>query len=86
MERGGEAEPLVPCYDGPARIALDRGAVAEAEKGEFPMTTNGRTAPIALGEPAPDFTLTAAHVDGTVSLAEYRGHSALLLALFRGLY
>jgi len=50
------------------------------------MTTNGRTAPIAPGEPAPDFTLTAAHGDGTVSLAEYRGHSPLLLALFRGLY
>lgn len=38
------------------------------------------------GTPAPDFTLPAAHADGTVSLADYRGRSALLLALFRGLY
>ena len=50
------------------------------------MTTNGRTAPVAPGEPAPDFTLPAAHGDGTVSLADYRGRSPVLLALFRGLY
>jgi peroxiredoxin len=50
------------------------------------MTTNGRTPPVAAGEPAPDFTLPAAHCDGTVSLADYRGRSPVLLALFRGLY
>ena len=50
------------------------------------MTTNGRTAPVASGEPAPDFMLAAAHGDGTVSLADYRGRSPVLLALFRGLY
>ena len=49
------------------------------------MTTNNRTA-VASGEPAPDFTLAAAHGDGTVSLADYRGRSPMLLALFRGLY
>jgi peroxiredoxin len=38
------------------------------------------------GEPAPDFTLGAIHKEGTVSLADYRGQSPLLLALFRGLY
>lgn len=38
------------------------------------------------GTRAPDFTLAAGHTDGTVSLADYRGRSALLLALFRGLY
>jgi peroxiredoxin len=38
------------------------------------------------GEPAPDFTLPAADREGTVSLADYRGKSSLLLALFRGLY
>jgi peroxiredoxin len=38
------------------------------------------------GEPAPDFTLPAVHRDGTVSLADYRGRSPLLLAFFRGLY
>ena len=50
------------------------------------MTTNGRPAPVASGEPAPDFTLVAAHGDGTVSLADYRGRSPVLLALLRGLY
>lgn len=50
------------------------------------MTTNGRTSPLAPGEPAPDFQLPAAHGAGTVSLAEYRGKSPLLLAIFRGLY
>jgi peroxiredoxin len=38
------------------------------------------------GEPAPDFTLPAADREGMVSLADYRGRSPLLLALFRGLY
>jgi peroxiredoxin len=38
------------------------------------------------GDPAPAFTLPAAHDDGTVSLQDYRGRSAVLLALFRGLY
>jgi len=50
------------------------------------MTTIGRAAPVAPGEPAPDFTLPAAHGDGMVSLADYRGRSPVLLALFRGLY
>jgi peroxiredoxin len=50
------------------------------------MITNGRSGPVAAGEPAPEFTLPAAHGDGTVSLADYRGRSPLLLALFRGLY
>jgi peroxiredoxin len=38
------------------------------------------------GDRAPDFTLPAAHAVGTVSLAEYRARSPVLLALFRGLY
>ena len=50
------------------------------------MTTNGRPAPVAVGELAPDFTLPAAHGEVTVSLADYRGRSPVLLALFRGLY
>ena len=46
------------------------------------------TAPriIQPGEPAPDFTLPAVERDGTVSLADYRGRSPLLLAFFRGIY
>ena len=50
------------------------------------MTTNGRTVPVAAGESAPDFTLAAAHAEGTVSLGEYRGRHPVLVALFRGLY
>ena len=50
------------------------------------MTTSSRTAPVAPGEPAPDFTLAAAHADGTVSLGDYRGRNPVLLVLFRGLY
>lgn len=38
------------------------------------------------GEPAPDFTLPTVHREGEVSLADYRGRSSVLLALFRGLY
>ena len=50
------------------------------------MTANGRTTPMAPGEPAPDIALAAAHDAGTVSLADYRGRSPVMLALLRGLY
>ena len=50
------------------------------------MTTNGRTAPVAAGEPAPDFALPAVHAEGIVSPGEYRGQRPVLIALFRGLY
>jgi peroxiredoxin len=42
--------------------------------------------PIEIGERAPDFTLPAASREGDLSLADYRGKSPVLLALFRGLY
>lgn len=38
------------------------------------------------GDRAPEFTLPAADREGTVSLADYRGRTALLLGLFRGIY
>jgi peroxiredoxin len=38
------------------------------------------------GDPAPHFVLPAIQGGGTISLADYRGRSPLLLALFRGLY
>jgi peroxiredoxin len=45
-----------------------------------------RTSPVQPGEPAPHFTLAAADHDGTVSLSDYRGKTALLLATMRGMY
>jgi peroxiredoxin len=50
------------------------------------MTQTEPRPPLAPGEPAPDFVLPSGHGEGTVSLAEYRGRSPVLLALFRGLY
>jgi peroxiredoxin len=41
---------------------------------------------IAPGQPAPDFSLPSVQDDRLVSLADYRGTSALLLGLFPGLY
>jgi len=41
---------------------------------------------IQPGQPAPDFTLPAIHREGTVSLSDYRGTTAVLLAIYRGLY
>ena len=45
-----------------------------------------RRTPLQPGEPAPDFVLAAAHGEGRVSLAEYRGRSPVLLGIFRGPY
>jgi peroxiredoxin len=50
------------------------------------MTSGERRPPVQPGEPAPDFTLPAANREGSVSLADYRGKSPVLLALYRGLY
>jgi peroxiredoxin len=50
------------------------------------MTTMLERSPLSPGEPAPDFTLPAVGRDGTISLADYRGRSPVLLAMFRGLY
>lgn len=50
------------------------------------MTTDVRRPPVQPGEPAPDFTVPAANREGSVSLADYRGRSPVLLALYRGLY
>lgn len=50
------------------------------------MTTAIERPPVSPGEPAPDFTLAVVGSDRTVSLADYRGRSPVLLALFRGLY
>lgn len=38
------------------------------------------------GQPAPDFAVPAVHENRTISLADYRGRTPLLLGLFPGLY
>jgi peroxiredoxin len=50
------------------------------------MTMTETRPPLAPGEPAPGFVLPSGHGEGTVSLADYRGRSPVLVALFRGLY
>lgn len=50
------------------------------------MVTTGPRPPITPGEIAPDFVLPAANRDGTVSLADYRGKTPVLLAMMRALY
>jgi peroxiredoxin len=50
------------------------------------MTTMPERPPLSPGEPAPDFTLPAVARDGMISLADYRGRSPVLLAMFPGLY
>jgi len=42
--------------------------------------------PLSPGEPAPDFVLPAVDHDGTVSLADFRGKTPVLLAMMRALY
>jgi peroxiredoxin len=41
---------------------------------------------LRVGDPAPGFTLAAAEREGTVSLADYRGESSVLVAINRGLW
>jgi peroxiredoxin len=48
--------------------------------------TQATDRPLQPGDRAPDFVLPAVQSDRMLALAEYRGRSALLLALFRGLY
>ena len=50
------------------------------------MATIESRPPVQPGEEAPDFTLPTAHREGSMSLADYRGKSPVLLALLRGLY
>ena len=50
------------------------------------MATIQLTPSLQVGEPAPNSTLPAVNREGTVSLADYRGKSPVLVGLFRGLY
>jgi len=49
-------------------------------------TPKTRRSPLQPGDRAPEFTLPAVDREGTVSLADYRGRTPLLLGLFRGIY
>jgi peroxiredoxin len=42
--------------------------------------------PLQAGEQAPASTLPAVNREGSVSLEDYRGKGAILVALFRGLH
>lgn len=48
--------------------------------------TSQMESPVAPGEAAPDFALPAVAGPGTISLADYRGHSPVFLALMLGLW
>jgi peroxiredoxin len=48
--------------------------------------SGARESPVGVGEPAPDFTLSRVEREGTVSLADYRARSGLLLIVNRGLW
>jgi peroxiredoxin len=48
--------------------------------------THAAQIPLQSGDRAPDFVVPAVHEDRTISLADYRGKSPLLLGLFPGLY
>ena len=48
------------------------------------MDSADRRSPVQPGERAPDFVLPAVDRDGTVSLADYRGKTPVLLAMMRG--
>ncbi len=50
------------------------------------MATLEARPPLRPGEEAPDFVLPEAYREGTVSLAEYRGKTPVLVVLLRGLY
>jgi peroxiredoxin len=50
------------------------------------MADTAARQPVQPGAMAPDFTLPAVDREGTVSLADYRGKSPVLVAIFRGLY
>lgn len=50
------------------------------------MAMADRRPPITPGERAPDFVLSRVNQEGTVSLADYRGKTPVLLAMMRGLY
>jgi peroxiredoxin len=50
------------------------------------MTTDLPSGPLGLGDRAPEFTLPAADVDGTVSLATHLQRGPVLLVMLRGLY
>jgi len=50
------------------------------------MTEPTPRPPVTAGDPAPDFVLPAVADTGTISLADYRGSSALFLVLMVGLW
>ena len=50
------------------------------------MSHGAPTAPLKPGERVPNFSLPSVTHDDVVSLAAYRGKTAVLLAFFRGVH
>ena len=50
------------------------------------MDQSSVSQPVAPGETAPDFSVSAITRDGNVGLGDYRGGTPLMLGLFRGVY
>ncbi len=72
---------------GPWTTGTVAGSEGRGQEGRHQgMATVEPRPPVQPDEQAPDFTLPAAHGEGFVSLADYRGRSPVLLALLRGLY
>lgn len=70
------------CFGRTGTESLQRPAKMRRQE----MTLMGSRPLVQPGEAAPDFAVPAVHREGTVSLADYRDRSPLLLALYRGLY
>ncbi len=50
------------------------------------MDQNTISRPVAPGEAAPEFAVSAITRDGDIGLGDYRGRVPLMLGLFRGVY
>jgi len=50
------------------------------------MSTNSADRPLQPGDRAPNIVLDAISREGKIALADFRGHSPLLVGLFRGLH
>lgn len=57
-----------------------------ATAGDNDVSKTKKRVPIKVGDRAPTFSLPTIHQDGSVGLDDYKGRTALLLGMLRGLY